>query len=330
MSGAVTTFPLQLATVSAGFAALSPGLRALGASATQAAASALSAELGMPVRIGAVPVPSPASPSLGTSDLVFDLAVPGGTLVLEVDARLACGLAALLAGGSGDVAPAREVLPAERGALELLALVSLDGARGVPAIAALAPRLVREGTAGDGALAVEFSIEVGTLRGCARALVSRGALASTAPASAADLPDIHITAGLQRGTLSLTAEEAAAIRSGDVVLLDPGTPVHSVLFPGGVVLTGRLDGAAFTVEERKMNEWSGSFPIAISVETARVTVALRDLAGLAPGAVLPLHVGRDGRVVLRVGDAPIGRGELVEVDGALAVRIAAWSWEGCE
>ena len=71
-----------------------------------------------------------------------------------------------------------------------------------------------------------------------------------------------------------------------------------------------------------------SFPIALSVEVARVSVALRDLAGLAPGGVLPLNVARDGRVTLRAGEVAVGRGELVEVDGALAVRIAAW--EGCK
>jgi type III secretion protein Q len=73
-----------------------------------------------------------------------------------------------------------------------------------------------------------------------------------------------------------------------------------------------------------MLEWNGSYPIALSVEIAQARVALRDLGGLEPGGILPLNVGRDGRVTLRVGDLPVGRGELVEVDGALAVRITGW------
>ena len=138
---------------------------------------------------------------------------------------------------------------------------------------------------------------------------------------------MRLDAGLRRHSLTISAADADAIRAGDVVLLDSGPGRDALAFPGGLVLAGRLEGDAFTVEERTMDEWNGSFPLALSVEIARVNVALRDLAGLAPGGVLPLAVGREGRVTIRAGEAVIGRGELVEVEGALAVRIA--SWEGC-
>jgi type III secretion protein Q len=243
---------------------------------------------------------------------------------VDVDARLASGLAAILCGGDGDVAPARAVVPAERAALELLALVALGGACGLGPVAALAPRLVRDAAPARGALAVELAIGVGTLRGRARATVSPAALAGLSGDPAGDVPDVRVGAGLLCGTVSLSAEDAAALAPGDVALLDRGDGADALGFAGGLVLAGRLDGEEFTVEERTMNEWNGSFPVALSVEVARVTVALRDLAGLAPGGVLPLDVARDGRVTLRAGDVVVGRGELVEVDGALAVRITAW------
>jgi type III secretion system YscQ/HrcQ family protein len=324
----VTPLPLHLETVSAGFAALTPSAREAGAAIACAAAGALAAELGVPVRIEALPVPGIPSPALATSALTFELATPGGRLVLEVDARLASGLAAILGGGDGDVAPARAVIPVERAALELLALVALSGARSVEAVAGLAPRLIRGGAPVREALAVELTVRAGALRGHARVLVPGGALAHLERRSLAAVPDVRVAAGLRSGTLTLSAADARALGAGDVALVDAGPRREALGFPGGLVLTGRLDGDGFTVEERTMDEWNGSFPIALSIEIARVNVALRDLAGLAPGGVLPLNVARDGRVTLRAGEVAVGRGELVEVDGALAVRIAAW--DGCK
>jgi hypothetical protein len=220
------------------------------------------------------------------------------------------------------------VIPVERAALELLALVALSGARSVEAVAGLAPRLIRGGAPGREALAVELTVQAGALRGHARALVPGGALAHLERRSLAAVPDVRVAAGLRSGTLTLSAADARALGEGDVALVDAGSRREALGFPGGLVLTGRLDGDGFTVEERTMDEWNGSFPIALSIEIARVNVALRDLAGLAPGGVLPLNVARDGRVTLRAGEVAVGRGELVEVDGALAVRIAAW--DGCK
>lgn len=320
----MTPFPLHLETVSAGFAALTPGARATGTAVAHAVAEALSAELGVPVRIDALPLATVPSSALAVSTLTFDLAAPGARVVLEVDARLASGLAALLCGADGDVAPARLVVPAERAALELLALVGASGACQNASVAALRPRLVADGAAPRGALAVELAVEVGALRGSARALVSRPVVSAVAAPARGELPDVRIPARLRRGTVTLSEADAQALRTGDVALLDTTECRDALAFPGGLVLCGRLDGDRFTVEERTMFEWNGSYPIPLSVEIAQAHVALRDLGGLEPGGILPLHVARDGRVTLRVGDLPVGRGELVEVDGALAVRITAW------
>lgn len=321
-----TSLPLQLERLSAGFAALTPSARDAGNAVARAAADALAKELGASVSIEALAVPGVPSPSLGTTALVFDLAARG-RVVVEVDAWLASRVAAVLGGGDGDVAPARAVVPAERSALELLGLVALDAARSIEPVATLAPRLVRDEVLPIGALGVELTICVGALRGHARALVSRAALEGLQRSSGDAVPDIRVAAGLRRGTLTLSASDAEALGVGDVVLLDAGAAPDALGFPGGLVLSGQLDGDAFTVEERTMDEWNGSFPIALSVEIARVNVTLRDLAGLTPGGVLPLNVARDGKVTLRAGEVAVGRGELVEVDGALAVRIAAW--DGC-
>jgi flagellar motor switch/type III secretory pathway protein FliN len=71
-----------------------------------------------------------------------------------------------------------------------------------------------------------------------------------------------------------------------------------------------------------MTDWTRSFPVALSVEIARIHVTLAELATLDE-RVLPLHVARDGRVVLRAGERVVARGRLVEVDGALGVQVDA-------
>lgn len=63
--------------------------------------------------------------------------------------------------------------------------------------------------------------------------------------------------------------------------------------------------------------------IEVVAELGRVVVRGDELAGLLEGAVLPLGVPRPARVDLRVGDRSWASGELVTVDGELAVRITS-------
>jgi type III secretion protein Q len=50
-------------------------------------------------------------------------------------------------------------------------------------------------------------------------------------------------------------------------------------------------------------------------------VPLAELARLEPGAAIPLGIDRRGVVTLRIGERPVARGELVDVDGAIGVRV---------
>jgi type III secretion protein Q len=89
-----------------------------------------------------------------------------------------------------------------------------------------------------------------------------------------------------------------------------------------------VSGDSLEVEEAgRADPGGGGAPVLLEVELATVAVPLRDLARIAPGAVLPLGLDRSGQVTLRIGDRAVARGELVEVDGAVGVRIA-WLAEG--
>lgn len=70
-----------------------------------------------------------------------------------------------------------------------------------------------------------------------------------------------------------------------------------------------------------MPERPAQLPITLEVELARLELSVGELARLEPGGVLTLPVDRRGLVTLRAGERPFARGELVDLDGAVGVRI---------
>ena len=106
------------------------------------------------------------------------------------------------------------------------------------------------------------------------------------------------------------------------MLLDPpGDSPDALVLPGGARFAGRLEADALHVQEVVMTERNAQLPVTLEVELARVDVSLAEIARLEPGAALPLALDRRGLVTLRVGERAIARGELVDVDGAVGVRI---------
>ena len=66
----------------------------------------------------------------------------------------------------------------------------------------------------------------------------------------------------------------------------------------------------------------GEVPVVVRVEIGEARMAARDWASLGRGDVVALGRRVGERVVLRVGGVPVARGELVEIDGEVGVRIA--------
>jgi type III secretion protein Q len=133
---------------------------------------------------------------------------------------------------------------------------------------------------------------------------------------------LALPASLRRGTAALSAEELEALAPGDVLVVDPRADGRDVLaLPGGLRAVGREEEGRFHVEEVEMSERHAQLPVLLEVELARVEIPLAELARLEPGAALPLGLDRRGLVTLRVGDRAVARGELVDVDGAVGVRI---------
>lgn len=320
----MTALPLALAPISAGFAALSPSARELGRRAAGRAAAALAAHLGGPVEIAgralpALPVPGPGMVRLGVA-----LEAIAAHAVLEVEATLAARLVDRLAGGMAQLPPTHSLTPVERSALELLALVALAGVVDEePVAGSLVPRLALEASEPRSPLAVEIAIAVGDLRGSGRLLLPADAVRRLD--SGADLPGPvaawSAVGWVASGGARLSAAEVATLGRGDVLLLDVPPSNDAWLRLPGLRLRGRREGEMFHIEEGAVDRTTAELPLEITVEIARVSLTLGDLARLEPGGAVPLHAPRDGRVVLRLGDRPVARGQLVEIEGALGVRV---------
>jgi type III secretion protein Q len=315
--------PFDLPTLSRGFAELTSAAARAGDAVTAAAAAALSGLLGAPVSIGARATPGLPASRPAVARLGLELAALPASAVLEVDPSWVVRVVDLLAGGPGAPEAAAALTPIEASALELLALAALDGACGIPQLEhALAPRLARGVREPASALAIELDLAVRDVRGRARLLLPPAAVRALRGATPdLDASGLRVPASFRRGSAALSLDELDALTPGDVVVLDAPAGPDALVLPGGARATGRLDeDDTFHVEET-MTERRLQLPVALEVELARVEMTLGDLARLEPGAALPLGLDRRGIVTLRVGERPVGRGELVEIDGAVGVRV---------
>lgn len=319
--------PFDLPALSLAFAELTPAARATGEEVAAMVARSLSALLGREVRIEARAVP--AAPRLRAAAVRVALDLPSlpAQAALEVEPSLVVRLVDILAGGAGACDGATTLTPVEAAALELFALAALDGACTVAAMEkALAPRLARSASPEVKApLAIELDVAAGEVKGRARLLVPLAAVRALRGAPAKEGPALALpaVASLRSGTAPLLPGELEALAPGDVVVVDlPDHGMEDLVLPGGLRVRGRrAEDGTFQVEEIAMTERHAQLPVTLEVELARVEIPLAELARLAPGAAIPLPIDRRGLVTLRLGDRAVARGELVELDGAIGVRI---------
>jgi type III secretion system YscQ/HrcQ family protein len=257
---------------------------------------------------------------------------PGRRALVVIDPALAPRLARRALGLGGDELPAaRPLTAAEEGALEFLigalcerGTVRTDG-------------WVREG---DRALPVAAESQVWRLDARLRTPVGDGwarlyapewlrlvvpppATLPIGPRLAAARIELRVVAGHPR----LTRAELAGLAAGDVVLLGDD---RIRLRAGSSGFPAHMDGEALVIDEPfrretsmgdEANELLGELPIEVGCELGRVTMSGRELAQLRPGAVVPVGRPLAGPVDLTVGGRVVARGELVDVEGELGVRV---------
>ncbi len=327
--------PFDLPSISRGFAEITPAARALGAAVAAAAARSLSELLGREVALLARPLPGASPARSPAARIALDLPALPAQAALEIEPSLVVRLVSVLAGASWQGAtPATALTPIESSALELFALCAIEGACSVPAVEeALSPRLDRAPAEVASPLGVELEVRVApgegkdraeAILGRARLLLPASAVRALRGPSTVDGPAgrMPLPASLRTGTARIAADELDALAPGDIVVLDPleGGRV-SLALPGGLRAIGRVEDAAFHVEETTMTDRHDQLPVEIELELARFDIPLSELTRLEVGSVVSTPVDRRGLVVLRAGDRAIARGELVDVEGAIGVRV---------
>lgn len=323
--------PFDLPSVAPALVAVDGALLELGARAARCAALGLSSVLGGEATVRGRLLPG-LSETAGTELVPIELTALAGVASLSVECGFAARLADRVAGGSGAGGPAGSLSAAERAVVELAVLGALDALSAEPGIeTALAPRLGLRGGVPARPLCVELAVSVAGTQGRALLTLPEAALRAVSrdPALSPALEDVPVRGSIRSGRAALDPAELGVLEPGDVLLLDPGgSETTSLHLAGGLEARGRMADGSLEVEEVRLTgsgtaAEAGVTPILLEVELATVAVPLRDLARIAPGAVLPLGLDRSGQVTLRIGARAVATGELVEVDGAVGVRIGS-------
>jgi type III secretion protein Q len=282
---------------------------------------------------------------------------PGARLAIELEPGAALAIVDRVLGGEGVAPPGPALLSAtEQGVLAFVAARVLEGS----GFALVDVVTTRDGLAawlGEGACAWwALGLRLGARVSGARLWApSRTLDGATAPPHA--LPDTLGDVGVRLracvGRARLSAGEVAGLEVGDVILPDEllaerGTEgarwsEARLSARGGaiVVALGRegegwcvraVHGArgaeAATVVEDAMSdaeavrtEELSEVPVELALELGRIELRVRELAALVPGRVISARIPVGREVELRAGDRVVARGELVDIDGELGVRL---------
>lgn len=192
----------------------------------------------------------------------------------------------------------------------------------------------------EGAHCQDISIEIGHHKVWARLIYSEALLKeiqthfSTAEPSFHFPPDLPVSLSVEIGSTALSADQWGNIKNGDLLLLDrcsfdllhkkgsailsvSTTPLFEVRLKEGEIKI--LDHAFF--EEHPSEETSDE--LAITVEAARLTMPLDQVAQLKPDQVLELTLSPELTVSLTMGGERIAKGELVKIGESSGVKILA-------
>jgi flagellar motor switch/type III secretory pathway protein FliN len=195
-------------------------------------------------------------------------------------------------------------------------------------------------------IALMFAVRIGGLTGQVRLFVPLDFLARSQPETPGEL-GLKFPAGLvwslpmSAGFVDLTPDEIAQVGLGDI-LVAQHDPI--ALFPNDFSKGWRMvrDGSnskRFTVDkymERNISvEPSGetqavsrpdirSLPLRLQVILAEKEFSLGEVQSLGPGTIVELETGKSDPVRLMVNGKILGEGELVEVEGNLAVKVLRW------
>jgi len=175
-----------------------------------------------------------------------------------------------------------------------------------------------------------FELDVRGLAGLGGLPVELRLVAAVVEISPDDLAALRPGDALVVGTLSIAPGNIGF--AGSVLLVAPGSEVcvrADLGEDGRVVLRdGPLPLVPSSEERSDMDKDAlaqavGQSPLVLRVEVGAVQLTAREWAALGPGDVIATGKRVGDAVVLRVGNAEVARGELVDIEGEIGVRIVS-------
>lgn len=157
--------------------------------------------------------------------------------------------------------------------------------------------------------------------------------------------DVPVAACVRVGVATCPIGEVATLVPGDVVVTDhaaePGTAIvvagEHLAAAARLTAAGAELAAPLSRVQGSLWEWSmengadrpqaeehsdfNDIPLKLVFELGRIELPLRELRGLAPGAVIPLPKTIEDSVDIAANGRRIGRGTLVQIGNSLGVRI---------
>jgi hypothetical protein len=291
------------------------------------------------VRVGAIALDPDGAVAVVRGGPAPVLAIGGGGLVR--------GLAQAILGGPDELAAARPPTVAEQAVWGLAVAAVIDAVARDGALAVEPSRIAPAMVAG--AAMVELAVDAlsastdrdtgAVVRGPAWIAVPAAVLDRPPPglplAALADragwLEEVSVDAPVVIAQAAVTLAELAGLQPRDAIIVGAiGEPGAGSLRVGrgelAVTIAGEPGADRVTVRGRyqrgRMDETLGDdLTVELAVSAGTVEVSARKLLELAPGEVLALGRPAGGEVELVVGRRVFGKGELIDVDGELAVRV---------
>jgi len=265
----------------------------------------------------------------------------GRGFVFVVDGGFAARLAARLFGAPAELPAPRPATVAEQGVLAGLVALALD--------AGAQPGLVVDGVTDDlhalghflpdpWVIGFDLRFDAGGQGGVVRVLAPESLLAAAPPATAAllgrdalaRLAQLELRVDVVLALAALTPAELGALGAGDVVVLADAARGRAWLRCGSGAFALSYDATRLTVA----GAWRQGVPmtenndalardlsVPISCRLAQLQVSVRELLELGPGAVIGLARPLGAPIDLVAGERVVARGELVDVEGELGVRV---------
>ena len=306
---------------------------------TERAASALSELLELRCELVVQRARLGRVPALGQAIWLSSGALAIGALA---EPALAAFLAArVLRRGEPLSDPAEPLTPALAG---LLAALGVETARrlGVPTALLGAPPIGEEALLADVTWLLEgrpfsltlFVVGAETARAPEPRLEQLGAVTLRVPLVVGSVcVDRRELSSLELGGALLLGDGASidANGSGYGVLVAPQSErgVRAIFQPDGRLVLGEATEARLSVERDKPSPVEGETltdvlldtPVVVRVELGAISMSAREWAQLGPGDVIETAQRIAEPVVLRIAGREVGRGELVNVEGQVGVRI---------